>query len=175
MKTWQAVSGPSRRHLQATAQSSRSDGPDFTRRAISQTYCCQHLCLNGKPFLLCLFFLTLASPSHHCESSFRLQSWTRCFFGRTHGTEVDPLENNLLATRYICSAAEVGSFFAGTAHRRTSYVRTVVVCSLVISSSESTKTSSPAVGDKMARRSHIFPLSIQSFLFFFSSVAPFQS
>ena len=52
-----------------------------TRRAISETHCCQHLCLNGKPLLLCLFFffLTLASPSHHCESSFHLQSWTRCF------------------------------------------------------------------------------------------------
>ena len=80
---------------------------------------------------------------------------------------MDPLDTCPLATPLHLFAAEVGSFFITTAHRRTSYVRTVVVCSLVISSSKSTKTSSPAVGDKMARRSHIFPLSIRSFLFVF--------
>ena len=80
---------------------------------------------------------------------------------------MDPLEACFLATPCIFPAAEVGSFFVTTAHRRTSYLRTVVVCSLVISSSESTKTSSPAAGDKMSRRSHIFPLSTQSFLFVF--------
>ena len=78
-----------------------------------------------------------------------------------------PLETCLLANSYICSATGVGSFFTTTAHWRTSYFRTVVVSSLVISSSESTKTSSPAEGDKMALRSRISPLSIPSFLFVF--------
>ena len=88
-------------------------------------------------------------------------------FGRTHGTEIYRLDTCLLATPLHLFAAEVGSFFITTAHRKTSYLRTVVVCFLVISSSESTKTSSPAVGDKMAQRSRMFPLSTQSFLFVF--------
>ena len=57
----------------------------------------------------------------------------KVLFGPTHGTEMDPLDICLLATTYICSAAEVGSFLTTTADRRTSYFRTVVVCSLEIS------------------------------------------
>ena len=49
----------------------------FTRRAISQTHCCQHLCLNGKPFLFCLCSL----PWHPFLAT---------------GTEMDPLETCLL-------------------------------------------------------------------------------